>query len=70
MQAEIATGDMIDFYPAFDDPDEVAGYKFAVYNGSEYTEITASDPDAGLTMADIYAALQPESGIPTSTLYY
>ncbi len=75
MQAEISTGEKIDFYPAFNPGDTtVAAYKFAVKDKSEYTvggaytEVAASSTN--LSMKDIYNKLQPASGTETKTLYY
>lgn len=69
MQAEIQNGNKIDFYPAFNSPTEVAGYRFAVKNGDNFVEVQPGP--SGLKMSDIYKALrQPASGEATATLYY
>ena len=39
MQAEIHDETKIDFYPAFSDTSQIAGYKFATYDGTDYQEI-------------------------------
>ena len=65
MQAQIADGTFVDFYPAFSTTDQIAGYKFATYDGTNYHEIQNIN-----SMSDIYSALQPSTGTKTTTLYY
>ena len=65
MQAEIHNGTKIDFYPAFSNTDQIDGYKFATFDGTNYNEIQDIK-----TMSDIYSALQPSTGNKTTTLYY
>ena len=66
MQAEAsAEENPIDFYPAFSDASQIAGYKFATYDGKNYHEIQNIN-----SMSDIYSALQPSTGTKTTTLYY
>ena len=55
----------IDFYPAFSNPSQIAGYKFATYDGTKYHEIQNIT-----SMSSIYSALQPSTGTKTTTLYY
>ncbi|MDO5329276.1 MAG: hypothetical protein Q4E88_04170 [Coriobacteriia bacterium] len=63
MQAEIADGSKIDFYPAFNNTKNVSGYKFAVKDGNEYKEISSDN----ITMKSINNALVKNN---TKTLYY
>ena len=65
MQAEISTGEKIDFYPAFSNKEQIAGYKFATHDVTGYHEI-----ESITSMSDIYSALQPSTGTKTTTLYY
>ena len=67
MQAEAnAETNPIDFYPAFSTTEQIAGYKFATYDGTDYHEIQNIT-----SMSDIYSALQqPSTGEKTTTLYY
>ena len=66
MQAEAsAEENPIDFYPAFSDASQIAGYKFATKDGENYKEIQHIK-----SMSDIYSALQPSTGTKTTTLYY
>ena len=65
MQAEIHNGTKIDFYPAFSNTSQIAGYKFATYDGENYNEIQEIN-----SMSDIYSALQPLTETGTTTLYY
>ena len=65
MQAEIRNGTKIDFYPAFSTTDQIDGYKFATYDGTDYHEI-----ESLTSMSSIYSALRPSTGTKTTTLYY
>ena len=69
MQAQIANGTMIDFYPAFNQGDTtVAKYKFAVKKDNTYSEVQPSS--GSITMLDISSALKNSSFSDSNTLYY
>ena len=65
MQAEIHDETKIDFYPAFSETSQIAGYKFATHDETGYHEI-----ESITSMSSIYSALRPSSGTKTTTLYY
>ena len=65
MQAEIHDETKIDFYPAFSETSQIAGYKFATHDETGYHEI-----ESITSMSSIYSALRPSTGTKTTTLYY